>query len=231
LTIKEGDQIEFKGVAAGGDETYKFQWNFGDGSVSEQQNVTHGFKNQGSFWVRLLVTDGKNNKVVDLALITVENAAPVLSVPETYSCFEKEPVSIEPITFLDPGVRDTHTATILWGDGSQSAGIIEETNGSGTIKSTHVYTQPGTYEVVVEVVDDSGLKGSAKITLTVNVSYEIGDFNGDKIIDLNDVLISLQIAINMSPSERIYVSTDVNKDGKIDILDAIYVLQDIKGSR
>jgi hypothetical protein len=178
-----------------------------------------------------LVTDGKNNKVVDLALITVENAAPVLSVPETYSCFEKEPVSIEPITFLDPGVRDTHTATILWGDGSQSAGIIEETNGSGTIKSTHVYTQPGTYEVVVEVVDDSGLKGSAKITLTVNVSYEIGDFNGDKIIDLNDVLISLQIAINMSPSERIYVSTDVNKDGKIDILDAIYVLQDIKGSR
>jgi PKD domain-containing protein len=63
-------------------------------------------------------------------------------------------------TFIDPGIRDSHTAFILWGDGTQSAGIVADFGGFGTVTGRHVYADNGHYPVRVEVLDDAGDLGA-----------------------------------------------------------------------
>jgi len=70
--------------------------------------------------------------------------------------------------FTDAGVLDTHVASVNWGDGSKSAGAVKETNGSGTISASHVFTSSGVYKVALTVTDNDG--ASATIYETVTVS-------------------------------------------------------------
>jgi hypothetical protein len=59
-------------------------------------------------------------------------------------------------SFTDPGTGDTHTCSIVWDDGTTTAGTVTETNGSGTCTATHTYTSPDVYTFRVTVTDDDG---------------------------------------------------------------------------
>jgi hypothetical protein len=92
---------------------------------------------------------------------------------------EASPVSFTK-NFTDVGIPDTHTATILWGDTSSSAGTITEPSGStpGTVSGTHTYADNGTYTVTVTVCDDDGGCDSDTFTATIaNVDPTV-DANG-----------------------------------------------------
>ena len=90
-------------------------------------------------------------------------------------------------TFSDPGVFDTHTARVHWGDGATSAGAVSENNGQGTVSASHVYTLGNTYTVRVEVTDDAG--------------------------DSSDRLSTATIAAGQTSSLAGYVYLDVNNNG------------------
>ena len=61
---------------------------------------------------------------------------------------------------------DTHTATVRWGDGSQSAATVAETGGAGTASASHSYGSEGDYDVEVCVTDDDGETGCDGFTVT-----------------------------------------------------------------
>jgi len=63
--------------------------------------------------------------------------------------------SAEVLSFTDVGVLDTHTATIDWGDGTQTVRQRHRTNGSGTVTGSHTYTTFGTYTVTMIVKDNA----------------------------------------------------------------------------
>ena len=69
-------------------------------------------------------------------------------------------------TFTDPGIRDTHTATWSFGDGSTASASFAA-SGSETFSATHSYVNPGSYPVSLTVTDDDG--GSSTANWTVNV--------------------------------------------------------------
>jgi hypothetical protein len=46
-------------------------------------------------------------------------------------------------SFADPGVKDTHTCSIDWGDGSTTAGAVAERSGKGTCTGSHAYAAAG----------------------------------------------------------------------------------------
>jgi Ca2+-binding RTX toxin-like protein len=71
-------------------------------------------------------------------------------------------------SFADAGFLDTHTATIDWGDGTTSSGVIDESGGAGTVSGGHVYAQAGVYAVTLVVSDGDG--GTASRALTAYVS-------------------------------------------------------------
>ncbi len=71
------------------------------------------------------------------------------------------------VAFTDPDKLDTHTATWDWGDGSTSSGNVTESNGSGTITNSHVYSTPGVYSVSVTVDDGYGNTDTASYDYVV----------------------------------------------------------------
>ena len=80
---------------------------------------------------------------------------------------EGSPVNLSK-DFTDPGILDTHTATIIWGDGDTTPGGVSESNGDGTVSGSHTYDDNGTYTVTVEVCDKDNDGDSD--TLTANIS-------------------------------------------------------------
>jgi Ca2+-binding RTX toxin-like protein len=82
--------------------------------------------------------------------------------------------------FTDADTNDTHTATIDWGDGNTSVGIVTKTTGgSGTVNGSHVYSDVGAHAVTVTVADNHG--GTASDTLVATVA------NVAPVITLNAV--------------------------------------------
>ena len=53
----KGESIEFSGEATGGTEPYSWHWEFGDGNISNVQNVSHVYTEIGQYVVNLTVTD------------------------------------------------------------------------------------------------------------------------------------------------------------------------------
>jgi murein DD-endopeptidase MepM/ murein hydrolase activator NlpD len=100
-------------------------------------------------------------------------------------------------TFFDPGTLDTHTASILWGDGSPGQLVSVAALAAGVV---HVYGDNGAYPVTVTVTDDDGGSGADVVmvnvanlapTVTVDVSGAITFPGGDyQIVEAGSALPS-----------------------------------------
>ncbi|MGH7134821.1 MAG: DUF4214 domain-containing protein, partial [Pirellulales bacterium] len=62
------------------------------------------------------------------------------------------------------------TATINWGDGATTAGVVSGSNGKYTVTGTHAYANEGADTATVAIADDAPGTASASATATVTVS-------------------------------------------------------------
>jgi RHS repeat-associated protein len=105
----------------------------------------------------------------------------------TTSIVEGEAVSLA-LRFTDPGVLDTHTGTIDWGDGTVEPADAVTTSGRGFVGGTHVYRQNGAYDARFCVADDDGGEGCTTLAVTVfNAAPEVEPI-ADQVLDLGDPL-------------------------------------------
>ncbi len=78
---------------------------------------------------------------------------------------EEKEFSAVVATFTDGNANATvgdFTATIFWGDGHSSAGIIKKTAaGAFEVRGTHTYPEEGDYAILVQIKDDGGSKATA----------------------------------------------------------------------
>ena len=71
-------------------------------------------------------------------------------------------------TFTDPDTADTHTASIDWGDGNVTVGLVSESLGSGNVTGSHSYYDiPSNYTATVTVVDNWGGIGLGSLQVSV----------------------------------------------------------------
>ncbi|HPM81747.1 MAG TPA: PKD domain-containing protein [Candidatus Anammoximicrobium sp.] len=169
------EPLEVKFTGAGSDIPadlpLTYFWSFGDGETSTEQNPTHTYRDNGTFTARLTVTDKDGDSDSATVPITVENELPVVAVPSVVLPFDEGTLfELPSVTFTDPGVEDTHTATIDWGDTSPvEDGTVVEPAGAqaGEVHGSHVYADDGTYTVTVTVEDDDGGVTTETITVTV----------------------------------------------------------------
>ena len=75
-------------------------------------------------------------------------------------------------TFTDPGIHETHTAVVDWGDGTVSmvqggSVTLTESHGAGTVAASHVYNTHGHYAPSIRIVDSSGAIGTAQFKIDV----------------------------------------------------------------
>src|SRR5262249_49472858 len=62
---------------------------------------------------------------------------------------------------LPPEAPGHFTATINWGDGTSSAGLIEAVPGGDWVVGSHTYAASGSFTITVTVRDDSGVTVAA----------------------------------------------------------------------
>ncbi|MCP3964367.1 MAG: tandem-95 repeat protein, partial [bacterium] len=122
--------------------------------------------------------------------VTVRNLPPVVEAGEKVLLAAGEPVALEPSTFVDAGVLDTHTATIDWGDGTVEAGVVSETSGSGTVAGSHTYAVEENFVVEVCVTDKDGDTGcdSFQINAVLDPGLTKESGEGSEVIEPGEVL-------------------------------------------
>jgi len=118
--------------------------------------------------ITVFVMDIYDEEDSDTTTVTIYNVAPTIT---SFEGMPTEPISIgESIgftsSFTDPGIFDTHIATIDWGDGTQIEGTIED----NIVTGSHSYEEAGVYTVILIVTDDDG--GSDVVIFQYVVVYD-----------------------------------------------------------
>ncbi len=122
-----------------------WDWDFGDGTASHEQNPTHVYSQPGTYSVKLVVTgpDGRSEKS-DENLIIVETAVePVRAAFSVYPISGDAPLTV---SCTDKTMGDADTWNWSFGDG----GFSSEKN------PNHTYNQPGIYTVSLEASGPGG---------------------------------------------------------------------------
>ncbi len=159
-------------VAVSGEVSYRWETVSSSGPpvfLSSRSSATPSFvaDDDGRYEFELTVSDGSGATASDRVTVVVGNVAPVLTI-QPGEAFAGG-VTLINASFTDVGWRDTHDATVSWGDGAtDEVTVTAQGSGWGTFFGSHVYAEPGTYAVsVVLRDDDSGRDEKAVAQLQV----------------------------------------------------------------
>lgn len=90
--------------------------------------------------------------------------------------------------FSDPGVLDTHTAVIDWGDGSTpDAAAVTENNGQGVAAGQHSYNTPGSFTIQTTITDKDGGAGAASTVVQVQ----------DALVTIDVIIDGTQLGVDV----------------------------------
>lgn len=146
-----------------------FSWNFGDGGTATGQSATHTFSSPGNFSVTLTIKDQQGNTAFATHGVTVAQGQ--LPVPN----FVMSPLS----PAIDQVINFNATSSTA-APGHNIVGFAwdfgDGTSGSGAL-TTHMYSQAGTYTIVLQVTDDAGRQATTQQTVSVGTGIPTAAFS------------------------------------------------------
>lgn len=171
-----------------------WDWNFGDGTTSNQQSLSHQFSNVGDFDISLMVTD--DNGCQDTKTISI-NYAPA---PQSISVAQSAEGGCNPmpIIFTNNSMPIGADYEIFWdfGDG----------NTSNEISPTHIYETPGIYSV------------------SLSIESPLGCFVAADFPDLINILATPEAGFSLTPTELSSANPTVQvNDASINSVDWRYL--------
>ncbi len=144
---------------------------------------SHTYATAGSYTVSVQATDPHGTKATgsNTATVTAPNIGPQNLVVQAITATAGQAFSNQSVgtfTDSDPNAKPSDfAATIGWGDGSTSNGIIASLgSGNYIILASHTYTSGGSYPVSLDVTGPGNTKATASGTATVS-SGNIGPQN------------------------------------------------------
>jgi PKD repeat protein len=191
-------------------EISAWEWDFGDGTVSGEQNPEHRFAEQGTFTVQLTATDSYGTASEAYAVdITIGNTPPFASF---------EPRGIEPVgdvggDFLTADQPRVGVEILLDASGSYDLdnsivwymwdfdgdGVVDRT--TETSEVAYTFDTPGEHRIVLIVVDKEGAQATAEkrvnviTTVTTLRTIETG-LSDDGTIPSGVVNVTLSLGLN-----------------------------------
>lgn len=155
-----GLTVSFSDTSSDSDGTITaWQWNFGDGGTSTEQNPDRTYSASGTYDVALMVTDndGASDTASQEVTVTAPNSLPTAAFTETINGLQ--------VDFTDLS-SDLDGSIVSWdwgfGDGSNSTAQ----------NPTHKFANAGTYSVSLLVTDNSSETGSTSRSITVSEPVE-----------------------------------------------------------
>jgi hypothetical protein len=147
-----GESIQFSGLAENGTPPYEYHWDFGDGDISDEQNPTHSYDENGNYTVILTVTDAEDVTIRDStwALINGDNTPP--NIPVITGPSHGTPQVEYEFSFVstDPD-NDELYYHIEWGDGDEEE--IGPYPSGVEAHATHTWNEKGTVTIRAKARD------------------------------------------------------------------------------
>ena len=146
-----------------GADTLTYTWDFGDGSPTETgQSVSHAYADDATWHVVLTVDDGDGGVAAGSIDVVVTNLAPSI----TALVGDGAGVLGETLAFAGAATDPAGTADVLtwawsWDDGSPAD------SGVDLDAASHAWSQPGSFDVLLQVADEDGGSTSAELTVTI----------------------------------------------------------------
>ena len=167
-----GVSIDFDATASSDPDgnIITYEWDFGDDTTASGATPAHTYMTDGSFTVRLTVTDdlGDSSTATSTATIGVANQPPVADPSDAY-------VGITGIAMMfDGSASNDPDGSII----SYSWDFGDGTTGNGATPS-HTYTSDGVYNVTLQVMDDAGEINSANTSATISAATTIESLEQD----------------------------------------------------
>lgn len=165
--------VNFYGSATGGFPPYIWEWDFGDGNNSDQQNPLHTYLNSGEYDISLTVEDQRGFQAFDATTITIllENnppEKPIITGPsEGRAGTEYE------FTFQsnDPDGDDVYF-WILWFEGCPGVSWDGPYSSNDLISKSYTYTEEGSFTLQVKAKDVYNIE-SEWATLEISMPHTI----------------------------------------------------------
>ncbi len=165
---------EYSATIDWGDSSATTVGTIGGSAGSFSVSGTHTYTEEGSYSVTVTIADVDDAANTDTAnsTATVADAAlhaGTFTVPPSTSLGNPTNVSF---SFSDDNTgapTSDFTATIDWGDASNSTGVIGGSGGNYTAGGSHTYAAAGPYTITVTVVDDGGSTTGATAATSVVV--------------------------------------------------------------
>lgn len=206
-SVNENGTVVLSGTYGdlGTQDTHKLTINWGEGSavtyavIGGSFSFTHQYLDDnptGSasdvYTIGIVLTDDDTGSVTSSTTTTIDNVAPTIvsfSSSSTGNGRVAEGQSVSVLgMFTDIGTRDTHTATIDWGDTTLTVGSVGEIAGSGSVSGSHAYANGGIFTITLTLTDDDGgtmvktaqavISGAGVIN---GVLYVIGTDRSDRV--------------------------------------------------
>lgn len=158
--ILVNEPLRFNNYSLGGD--LKYEWDFGDGSISMDKNPTYTYKEKGVYTVSLTVSsDAGCLSIMELQLEV--NEAYLIMIPNAFT-----PTANENRTFL-PKFRGVASYNMYiynsWGDLVYHMNKMEDQGWDGTIKGKLVPNGNYVYKAEFIIIDGKKVKRSGVFTL------------------------------------------------------------------
>ncbi len=163
--VAVGETVQFTDTSTGGPTSW--QWDFGDGATSTEQNPSHTYANPGVYTVTLTVSNPAGSDTEAKADYIRVYQAPQAS----FSADKTEVAAGEAVQFTDLSTGGPTSWQWNFGDGTTST----ERNPS------HTYANSGVYTVTLTVSNPAGSGTEAKADHIRVYEPPQADFSADKI--------------------------------------------------
>jgi PKD repeat protein len=153
----------------GATQITSYQWNFGDGATATGKTATHTFTTTGTFNVTLTVT---NDRTLSASTVQAVSVGATTAPTATFVVSVTGPVVGQTVFFNGDGSRAAAGHSIAawtwdFGDGT----FVHD-----PINTSHVYSQAGSYTVLLTVADETGQRGTFTTVITVGSGNPIPSF-------------------------------------------------------
>ena len=162
--VRAGQEVKFSGEGStdADGEIKSYNWNLGDGQTAYGAQVSHIYNTPGRYEVILMVDDGSSvtNSKSMLVKTLMVNYPPIADAGPDQVVGPGETVAFDASRSSD---RDGKIVSYKWsfGDGAEGEGE----------QATHAYEKPGSYEVRLNVTDNSGIaSGTVGDVLIITVN-------------------------------------------------------------